>query len=261
MEGLIRLSAFLGMFGLVAAAEAWRPRRVFPDTRARRWPINLGLAALNTLALRLLAGGALLQTAQYAESRHWGLLNVLEIPTAIKIILTLLALDFAIYAQHIASHKLPILWRLHQVHHTDLGFDVTTAVRFHPLEILLSLVYKLGLILLLGADPWASVAFEIVLNSGALFNHGNVFIPEHIDRWLRWLLITPDMHRIHHSAFKEETDSNYGFSVSWWDRLCRTYKAEPRGGQQAITIGLTQYRQDLDLTDLLSMPFRSARTP
>ena len=261
MEAFLRLGIFVGTFALVAVAENYRPRRAISLTRTQRWPINLGLVALNTLLLRLLAGGALLQTAHYAQQHHYGLLNGLALPAAVKILLTLLALDFAIYLQHIASHKLPILWRLHKVHHTDLAFDVSTAVRFHPLEILLSLGYKLVLVVSLGADPWATVAFEIILNSSALFNHGNVFIPEHIDRWLRWLIITPDVHRIHHSALRIETDSNYGFSVSWWDRLCGTYRAEAQGGQDGITIGLSDYREPsaLRLVDLLGLPFRPAR--
>lgn len=172
---------------------------------------------------------------------------------------TLLFLDFAIYCQHILMHKWPLLWRLHKVHHTDLEFDATTAVRFHPLEIVLSMLYKVVCIVLIGGNPEAIIVFEIFLNGAATFNHSNVRISDKVDKVLRWLIITPDMHRIHHSAEPAETDSNYGFSVSWWDRLCRTYTAEPKQSQTTMTIGLNAYRKrdELGFMQCLLIPFKA----
>jgi sterol desaturase/sphingolipid hydroxylase (fatty acid hydroxylase superfamily) len=173
----------------------------------------------------------------------------------------LIALDFAIYGQHVLSHKWPLLWRLHLIHHTDMAFDATTAVRFHPLEIVFSMFYKIAWILLLGADPLAVIAFEIILNGAATFNHGNVDIPERVDKILRWFIVTPDMHRIHHSTIPVETDSNYGFSISCWDRLCGTFRAEPKQAQTDMPIGLAPFRnpEELGFASLLRLPFSTLR--
>jgi len=258
---LIRLGVSLGVFALMITWEAISPRRIQQITRKQRWPVNLGLAATNMLIMLLTVGSLAYLSAVDAAERGFGLLNWLAAPEWLAITVTLLALDFAIYLQHILSHKWPLLWRLHQVHHTDLEFDATTAVRFHPLEILLSMFYKVLWIYLLGANPWAVIAFEIILNGAATFNHSNINIPPALDKKLRWLLITPDMHRIHHSTIQSETDSNYGFSISCWDRLCRTYVAEPQHDQVTMALGLQPFRKasELSFWQLLLLPFNTPR--
>lgn len=257
VENIIRLSAALGIFAVMASWEALSPRRVQTLERKRRWPVNLGLAACNMLLMRLTIGGLAYVSAGWAAEQGVGLLNLCALPGAIEFVITLLVLDFAIYCQHIAMHKWPVMWRLHRVHHADLEFDATTAVRFHPLEIILSMLYKTLIILMIGGQPLGVIAFEIILNAAATFNHSNVNIPEKIDRLLRWFVITPDMHRIHHSADPSETDSNFGFSVSWWDRLCGTYVAEPRLSQTELIIGLNAYRKQEEVGFLrcLLIPF------
>ncbi|MGR9000146.1 MAG: sterol desaturase family protein, partial [Gammaproteobacteria bacterium] len=225
----------------------------------QRWPVNLGLAAFNMIIMRLTIGGIAYLSAVAAADNASGLLNQLAVPEWLSIIITLLFLDFAIYCQHIVSHKWSLLWHLHQVHHTDLEFDATTAIRFHPLEIMISMLYKALCIYLIGANPWAVIAFEIILNGAATFNHSNINIPAALDKKLRWLIITPDMHRIHHSTLPVETDSNYGFSISCWDRLCKTYIAEPRQPQTVMSIGLRPFRRqdELGFMQLLLLPFKA----
>lgn len=261
METIIRLSVALGIFCIMIGWEYVSPRRVQHISRKQRWPVNLGLAAFNMAVMRLSLGGLAYLSAVTAAGQGYGLLNRLAAPEWLSIIATLLFLDFAIYCQHIVSHKWPLLWHLHQVHHTDLEFDATTAVRFHPLEIMISMLYKVLCIVLLGANPWAVIAFEIILNGAATFNHSNINIPLAIDKKLRWLIITPDMHRIHHSTLPAETDSNYGFSISCWDRLCRTYVAEPRQPQTTMAIGLSPFREphELSFMQLLLLPFKTLR--
>jgi sterol desaturase/sphingolipid hydroxylase (fatty acid hydroxylase superfamily) len=261
LETIIRLSAALGIFCIMICWEYFSPRRTLHISRKQRWPINLGLAVLNMTIMRVTIGGIAYLSAVTAAGQGYGLLNRLAAPEWLSIIATLLLLDFAIYCQHIVSHKWPLLWRLHQVHHTDLEFDATTAVRFHPVEIMISMLYKVLCIVLIGANPWAVIAFEIILNGAATFNHSNVNIPSAIDKKLRWLIITPDMHRIHHSTIPAETDSNYGFSISCWDRLCRTYVAEPQQSQTAMAIGLKPFRQqdELGFIQLLLLPFKALR--
>lgn len=261
MATLIRLGASLGIFALMITWEALNPRRAQHITRKQRWPVNLGLAAINMLIMRLTVGSLAYLSAIDAAERGLGLLNWLAVPEWLAITMTLLVLDFAVYCQHILSHKWPLLWRLHQVHHTDLEFDATTAVRFHPLEILLSMFYKVLCIYLLGANAWAVIAFEIILNGAATFNHSNINIPVILDKKLRWLIITPDMHRIHHSTIQSETDSNYGFSISCWDRLCRTYVEEPQHEQTTMAIGLQPFRQECELSfwRLLMLPFKKLK--
>lgn len=224
MELSLRMGAFLAVFVAMAVWEYARPRRRLADPRRRRWPTNLGLVLLDALSVRLLVGGAAFSTAVFAAGHGVGLLHWIPLPAWAAWVITLLALDFAVYLQHVMFHAVPAFWRLHRVHHADLGFDASTGLRFHPIEILLSLGLKAAVVLLLGAVPWAVVAFEVLLNASSLFNHGNVAIPERVERWLRWLVVTPDMHRIHHSSRVVETNSNFGFSFSWWDRLCGTYR-------------------------------------
>ncbi len=261
METLIRLMAALGIFGMMIIWEAINPRRKQSISRRQRWPVNLGLATLNMLMMRLSVGSLAYLSAVTAVERNFGLLNWLVIPEWLAIVVTLLMLDVAIYGQHIVMHKWPLLWRLHQVHHTDIEFDATTAVRFHPIEIIISMAYKVLCILLIGANPLAVVAFEVILNGAATFNHSNINIPEALDKKLRWLLITPDMHRIHHSTIPDETDSNYGFSISCWDRLFKTYKEEPRLSQTTMDIGLSSFRESADLgfMQLILLPFKKLR--
>ncbi len=261
MESIIRLAASLGIFFIMICWEYFSPRRTQRICRKHRWPVNLGLAAFNIVLMRLTIGGIAYLSAVDAIGKSLGLLNWLAAPQWLSIIVTLLFLDFAIYCQHIVSHKWSPLWHLHQVHHTDLEFDATTAVRFHPLEIMISMLYKVLCIYLIGANPWAVIAFEIILNGAATFNHSNVNISSAIEKKLRWLIITPDMHRIHHSTIPAETDSNYGFSISWWDRLCKTYVAEPRLPQISMEIGLKPFRQqkELGFMQLLLLPFKSLR--
>ena len=238
--------------------EFFSPRRKQATPRLLRWPINIGLAAFNMLFMRLLVGGIAYQSAVNAADQSWGLLHQLSLSSVWSIIFTLLILDLAIYLQHVISHKWKPLWNLHKVHHTDLEIDASTAVRFHPLEILISMVYKVACIYLIGADPWAVIVFEIILNATATFNHSNVNIPFMVDKYLRWILITPDIHRIHHSTVQSETDSNYGFSISLWDRIFKTYVAEPEKTQLTLDIGLPTYRRasDVGIVQLLLMPFR-----
>ena len=261
MEAIIRLAAASSIFIFMISWEYLKPRRDLSQLRRHRWPINLGLSIFNMVVVRFTVGGIAYLSAVHASSNSWGLLNWLNSPQWLAILFTIVLLDFAIYAQHIVAHKWMPLWRLHQIHHTDLDFDATTAVRFHPLEILISLSYKVICIYLLGANPIAVIAFEIILNGCATFNHSNVYIPEAIDKKLRWLIITPDMHRIHHSRIPKETDSNYGFSVSWWDRLCRTYTAEPQKSQLQMTIGLNSFHdtKELGFLKLLTLPFKKLR--
>ncbi|MFI3184579.1 MAG: sterol desaturase family protein [Methylococcaceae bacterium] len=261
METIIRISAALGIFCIMICWEYVSPRRMQCVSRKKRWPVNLGLAAVNIGIMRLSLGGIAYLSAVTAANQGYGLLNYLAAPDPLAIIATLLFLDFAIYCQHIVSHKWPLLWRLHQVHHTDLEFDATTAVRFHPLEIVISMLYKVLCIGLIGANPWAVIAFEIILNGAATFNHSNINIPKAVDKKLRWLLVTPDMHRIHHSIVPAETDSNYGFSISCWDRLCKTYIAEPEQPQMTMAIGLKSFRlqQELGIMQLLLLPFKALR--
>lgn len=239
--------------------EHFKPRRKLHFTRRQRWPINLGLAAVNIAVIRITVGAIAYESAEAASEQSWGLLNLLDIPNWVAVIVTLLFLDFAIYLQHIVFHKWKFLWRLHQIHHTDLDFDASTAVRFHPLEIIISMVYKVFCIYLIGANPTAVIAFEIILNGCATFNHSNVNIPPSIDKKLRWILITPDMHRIHHSVISFETDSNYGFSISCWDRLFRTYTKDPQKPQSTMEIGLRPFRQQIKLgfIKLLILPFKT----
>ena len=261
MEAIIRFIFSFGIFLIMVSWEYFRPRRKQSLTRRQRWPINLGLAFFNMALIRISVGAVAYQSAVTAAENAWGLLNWFAWPQWLSIAITLLFLDFAIYCQHIVSHKWSLLWRLHQIHHTDLDFDATTAVRFHPLEIIISMAFKVLCIVLIGANPIAVIAFEIILNGCATFNHSNVNIPIALDKKLRLLLVTPDMHRIHHSTIPEETDSNYGFSISCWDRLCKSYTIEPKNSQTTMKIGLAPFKQQSELSfgKLLLLPFLSLR--
>ena len=214
-EPALRLGAFLGAFAVMALAEALAPRRRRAFARLQRWPANLGIVVIDTLLLRLAFPTAAVGVAMLAAARGFGVLHWLHVPPAPAFVIALLVLDLAIYAQHVLFHAVPVLWRLHRMHHTDLDFDVTTALRFHPVEILLSMALKIGLVAALGPPPAAVLVFEIVLNAAAMFNHANARLPLRLDAALRWVLVTPDMHRVHHSTRIEETNSNYGFNLPW----------------------------------------------
>jgi len=258
MEAEIRLAASLGIFLVMICWEYLLPRRVLSLSRWQRWPVNLGLAFLNIGVIRLTVGGIAYLSALDALDKNWGLLHWIALPEWATVVITLLLLDLIIYAQHVLTHNWMPLWRLHQVHHVDLGFDATTAVRFHPLEIIVSLIIKVALIYALGANPIAVIFFEVILNGSATFNHSNVQIPLAVDKALRCLIITPDMHRIHHSCVQSEMDSNYGFSISCWDRLFNTYTAEPGKPQTEFTIGLSRYRkpEQVGFLQMLVLPFK-----
>jgi sterol desaturase/sphingolipid hydroxylase (fatty acid hydroxylase superfamily) len=255
-EPVLRLSAFMGVFALMAIWEALAPRRVRAFERRRRWPHNLALLAIDLAAIRVLAPGAAIAVASAGEINGWGLLNVIQPPAAIGIPLAIAFLDLAIYFQHVAFHALPTLWRLHRVHHTDLDFDVTTGTRFHPVEILISTAVKCAAVAAVGAPVVAVLGFELVLNATSMFSHGNVRIPPMMERWLRWIVVTPEMHRVHHSINFNETSSNFGFNASWWDHLFGTYRAQPALGHIGMTIGVDAFRtaDDLRIDRLLIQP-------
>ncbi|MGB8698237.1 MAG: sterol desaturase family protein [Thermosynechococcaceae cyanobacterium] len=258
-EPLLRLSCFLTTLTLFALWETIAPRRPLSQPKTKRWFGNIGLAVLDTLLLRIVFPTAAVGIAAIAQTRNWGLFNVLDVKEWEAIAGSLIALDFVIYVQHVLFHALPTLWRIHRVHHTDLDFDVTTALRFHPIEILLSMGIKILAVLGLGAPPEAVLAFEILLNASALFNHSNSQLPLALDRLLRWIIVTPDMHRVHHSVLVHETNSNYGFNLPWWDYLLGTYRSQPTQGHLAMTIGLQDYQDPcvLNLPWLLTAPFRN----
>lgn len=259
-EPLIRLSFFAGVLAAMAAWEAASPRRAREIPRLLRWSSNLGVVALNTLVVRLVFPVVAVGFAVVAQERGWGLLNIVEIPAWLAFVVALLALDLAIYLQHVMLHAVPAFWRLHRMHHADLEFDVTTGVRFHPLEILVSMGIKLGVVAALGPPAVAVLVFEVLLNATSMFNHANVRLPLGADRLLRWLVVTPDMHRVHHSIHPDETNSNFGFNLSWWDRLLGTYRDQPREGHEEMTIGIEQFRtrRDLWFDRMLVQPLRGS---
>jgi len=262
-EAAVRLGFFLGVFGLVALWEVLAPRRRLTVDKTVRWINNLGLVALNTLVLRLLFPAAAVGMAAFATKQGWGAFNYLDVPYGLAMVASVVAMDFVIWLQHVMVHAVPALWRLHRVHHADLDYDVTTGARFHPFEMVLSMLIKLATIALLGPPLVAVVIFEVLLNATAMFNHGNVRIPRPIDRVLRWLVVTPDMHRVHHSVEDDEANSNFGFNLPWWDRLFGTYRNQPRGGHEGMTIGIHGYRdprQVARLPGMLALPFRGRIT-
>jgi sterol desaturase/sphingolipid hydroxylase (fatty acid hydroxylase superfamily) len=242
-EAAVRFGFFAGVLVLIALWEVWAPRRRLNVGRPWRWASNLGLVAVDNLAVRFLGPLGAVGVAVLADERGWGLFNNIAIPAWLAVGLSVVALDLAIYLQHVLFHAVPLLWRLHMVHHADLDFDVTTGVRFHTLEILLSLGIKMAAVLLLGAPALGVVAFEVLLNATSMFNHGNVRLPAWLDRVLRIFVVTPEMHRIHHSVLPRETNSNFGFNMPWWDYLLGTYRSQPSEGHEGMTIGLAQFRE------------------
>ncbi len=256
-EAGIRLGFFFGMLVLMAIWEVLAPRRQLTVSKTSRWSSNLGLVLVNTLALRALLPVAAVGMAILAEERSWGLLNNVVLPHWVSVVLAVLILDLAIYLQHVMFHAVPILWRLHMVHHADLDFDVTTGARFHTLEIILSMGIKMAVVVVLGPPAVAVIIFEVLLNATSLFNHGNVRLLARLDRLLRLIVVTPEMHRVHHSVVPRETNSNFGFNLPWWDRLFGTYRARPAAGHEGMTIGLSQFRDTkvARLHWMLALPF------
>ena len=257
-EPLIRLVAFAGIFAAMAVWEALAPRRDQRLGRGTRWPSNIGIVVLDTVLVRLVFPTTAVGLALVAEGRGWGLFRALDLPAWASVPLAVVALDFAIYLQHVLFHAVPALWRLHRMHHADLEIDVTTGARFHPIEILLSMGIKLGIVAVLGTPAVAVLAFEMLLNATSMFNHSNVRIPIWLDRVLRWIVVTPDMHRVHHSIVARETNSNFGFNLPWWDRLFGTYRDQPAAGHETMTIGIEQFRDPAEqrLDRMLTQPFR-----
>jgi len=257
-EPYIRLAAFGGVFAAMAVWELFGPRRPQAIGRGWRWPNNLGVVVVNTLLVRMLFPTAAVGFALIAEARGFGLFNMVALPVWIGVVASVLLLDLAIYLQHVLFHAVPALWRLHRMHHADLEFDVTTGLRFHPIEILLSMLIKFAVVAALGAPAVAVLIFEVLLNASSMFNHSNIRMPLGLDRVLRWLVVTPDMHRVHHSIVARETNSNFGFNLPWWDRLFGTYRAQPAAGHDAMTIGIEQFRdpRELGLDRMLLQPFR-----
>ena len=241
-ETAIRLTVFLGVLIGMAVWEVIVPRRRVEIPRLLRWSNNLALVVLDTLLVRLAFPVVAVGLAVIAQENGWGLLNQMSIPSWIVFPVAVLALDLAIYLQHVLFHAVPALWRLHRMHHADLEFDVTTGLRFHPLEILLSMVVKLGVVMALGPPAFAVLIFEVLLNASSLFNHSNIRLPLRIDAVLRLFIVTRDMHRVHHSIHPSETNSNFGFNVPWWDRILGTYLAQPKTGHEDMSIGIEQFR-------------------
>ena len=263
-EVLVRLSAFIACFTLLVFAERLAPRRRLAFALRERWGGNLGLAAVDTLVLRAVPWITAVGVAALANARGWGLLaGIVSLPTWLDVVLSVVALDLAIYLQHRLFHAVPALWRLHRVHHTDPELDVTTGLRFHPVEMLLSAGFKAGVVAALGPPVVAVVLFEVLLNASSLFSHANLRLPAPADRLLRAVLVTPDMHRVHHSADPTETNTNFGFTLSWWDRFLGTYRGRPKSGHDAMTIGVEGFAAHavLSLRRLLMQPLLSAHSP
>ena len=256
-DTIIRLGAFLGVFAILSMAEVFAPRRRLTTSKSQRWFANLAIVALNPLSVALVYPVLPVGLALLAAEQGWGLLNQWALPYGLEVFIGVVALDFIVYAQHVLHHAIPVLWRLHMVHHADLDFDMTTGLRFHPIEIILSMAIKLSVVAVLGAPPLAVLIFEVALNATSMFNHSNIGLPLNVDRVLRLIMVTPDMHRVHHSVIIRETNSNYGFNLSWWDRLFGTYKDQPEKGHKDMVIGLAQFRdpQKLSLWHILVMPF------
>ena len=252
----IRFSIFLGIFILMLVLEHFLPRHPLVDSKLRRFAVNFLITGLDIVLVKLIFGAAAVGAAVYASEQGWGLFNILDLPSGVEIFLAVVILDFMIYLQHVVVHLVPMFWWFHVVHHSDLDLDVSSGLRFHPVEILVSMLLKVGVVCLLGPSPLAVLVFEAILNGMALITHSNVRLPLALDKVLRWLVVTPDMHRIHHSVEPDETDSNYGFNLSIWDRLFKTYRPHARKDQPEILIGVKEFqgKEELTFWKLLLMP-------
>ncbi len=260
-EAIIRLGTFAGIFLIMALLEIAMPRKKRVLGRGSRWFTNMSLVLVDTLAIRLIMPILAVGMADYAAGRGWGLLALVDLPMWVEIIIAFLLLDMLIYAQHIGFHKIPILWRIHKVHHADRDLDVTSGARFHPLEAVISMAYKLICIALIGPAAFAVFLFEVVLNAASMFNHANVRLPLGLDRLMRFFIVTPDMHRVHHSVLERETNSNYSFFLTIWDRLFRTYTAQPEQGHDGMIVGLSEYQNDKPANLIWSLFVPFARKP
>jgi sterol desaturase/sphingolipid hydroxylase (fatty acid hydroxylase superfamily) len=259
-ETAIRMGSFFGVLILMAVWEILAPRRASTISKIVRWGNNLGLVVFNSVLLRLIFPTAAVGVTIFASEHSWGLLNYVQLPSFAAVAISIVVMDFVIYFQHILMHAIPALWRLHRVHHADLDYDFTTGVRFHPLEIIVSMLIKFSAILMLGPPVIAVLIFEVILNVMSMFNHGNVKLPAFLDRTLRLLIVTPDMHRIHHSVEEDESNQNFGFNLSLWDRFFGTYRKQPRAGHEGMVVGIQNYRGLRDVTSiqgLLLLPFRN----
>ncbi|MEM9331836.1 MAG: sterol desaturase family protein [Pseudomonadota bacterium] len=256
-EPQIRFGIFIGLFVLLAVLEFLAPRRVSNPLKARRWFTNWAIVIVDTLILRLLPIGLAVGAAEWAAAQGIGLFNLISVSAIIVIPICVIVLDFTTWFAHWASHKIPLLWTVHRMHHSDIDFDVTTAIRFHPIEIVLSMFWKMAVVVLLGAPGLAVLIFEILLNGSAMFNHSNLKLPLWLDRILRIVVVTPDMHRVHHSIVHNETDSNYGFNLAVWDRIFGTYVDQPAKGHEAMTLGLAEWQdhKPAELVWTLKVPF------
>ena len=254
-EATVRLSVFAGVFIIMAIAEAMWPRKKRTQPRFSRWFTNMGMVVLDSIAVRVIFPIVAVGVAQYATSKGWGLLNLIALPFWLKVVVSVILLDMAIYWQHVASHKIPMLWQVHRVHHVDRDIDVSTGNRFHPIEIVLSMLYKFVIIFILGPAAFGVFLFEVLLNGSAMFNHANVRLPLGLDKVVRMLFVTPDMHRVHHSFHKDETDSNYGFNLAIWDRIFGTYIDQPRDGHDDMVIGMKKFQDDKPTNIIWSLLF------
>jgi sterol desaturase/sphingolipid hydroxylase (fatty acid hydroxylase superfamily) len=256
-EVVIRLGFFFGIFALMAIWEVLAPRRSLTTSKTVRWFSNLGITFLNPVVVRLVSPIMPVSMALLAQKSGWGLLNNFVLPYWLEVVVAVIVLDLVIYLQHVMFHTVPVLWRLHMMHHADLDFDVTTGLRFHPIEMILSMGIKLSVVVLIGPPAVAVLIFEVLLNATSMFNHGNIRLPSSVDRVLRFFVVTPDMHRVHHSVVIRETNSNFGFNLPWWDRLLGTYRDQPAAGHEGMTIGLSQFRdaKRLTLPWMLALPF------
>ena len=262
-EKEIRMGFFFGMLAIIGVWEILAPKRALTVSKTVRWVNNLGLVFFNSFIIRLVFPIAAIGVAAMAQENGWGLLNNIEMPVWLAAVLAIIIMDLVIYIQHVMVHAIPVLWRLHRVHHADPDYDVTTGARFHTLEIILSMGIKFCTIVLLGPPVFAVIIFEVVLNATAMFNHGNIRLPKSIDQVLRLFLVTPDMHRVHHSIEDDETNSNFGFSLPWWDRLFGTYRDQPRAGHEGMVIGIRQFKKAKDvswITGMLTLPFKGKVT-
>jgi sterol desaturase/sphingolipid hydroxylase (fatty acid hydroxylase superfamily) len=261
-EIAVRIAAFAGIFAIMALWEVFAPRRDLSVGRWPRWPSNLGIVIVDALTVRVIVPTAAVGAAVMASENGWGLFNLLALPHWLGALAGFLLLDLVIYAQHVAFHHIPVLWRLHRMHHADLDIDVTTGLRFHPIEIVISIFIKIGVVIAIGIPAIAVLAFEIALNATSMFNHSNVTMPPWLERIVRLAVVTPDMHRVHHSINRHETDSNFGFNLPWWDWLFRTYRPQPEAGHRGMTIGLPIFRDpgELRLDRLLTQPFRDDKS-
>ena len=257
-ETAIRLGFFSGILGAMALWELAAPRRVLTVPKLIRWVNNIGIVVINSFLLRIIFPSATVGVSVFAQKHGWGLFNHFQLPYWVDVVLSVVALDFIIYLQHVMFHAIPVFWRIHRMHHADLDFDVTSGIRFHPLEILLSMLIKSAGVVVLGPPVLGVIIFEVALNATSMFNHSNVRMLRGVDRILRWFVVTPDMHRVHHSIEERETNSNFGFNLPWWDRLLGTYRNQPRMGHEGMTIGLEEFRDKkrcVMLPGMLTIPF------